>query len=289
MTKRATMRINTFRRKSGVHSLLSPRQTIFGRNSKHHCVRCKMGELVVAYDVLSKNKTSKPKTFYALYIGPNDEGTSYSVFKLSTKKDHHNTKTKPIPMPDNVIEALHQMGEDDGSLDRIDFCNILKESIIDYMYGDVNSQDNSICASDRSWDMAKDGGQEDQKNIVLNDVVDDDKMNNLNEDGFHLRNSIEDNINDGNKEYNYVEQDGVINQQDGQVNHFDGANHYPQAQNEYLGRVNEHDQNNVVDDDDDDNNDDDNNNKGQNQGGNNNNHAEISDDGSSQYTFPWVS
>ena len=41
-----------------------------------------MGELVLAYDVKSDNKTSKPRAFYALYIGPNDRGISHSVFKL---------------------------------------------------------------------------------------------------------------------------------------------------------------------------------------------------------------
>ena len=43
-----------------------------------------MGELVLAYDVKSDNKTSKPWAFYKLYIGPNNGGTGHSLFKLST-------------------------------------------------------------------------------------------------------------------------------------------------------------------------------------------------------------
>ena len=78
------MLINSFRRKSGVYSIMSPRQIIFGKKFKTPL--CKMGELVLAYDVLSNNKTSKPRTFYTLYIGPNDGGTGHSVFKLSSKK-----------------------------------------------------------------------------------------------------------------------------------------------------------------------------------------------------------
>ena len=58
------------------------------------------------------------------------------------------------------------MGEDDGITDGVVFCNILKESTIDNMYNDVNSQDDSSCASNKMWNMSKDGGQEDQKNIV---------------------------------------------------------------------------------------------------------------------------
>ena len=70
-----------------------------------------MGELILAYDVKSDNKTSKPRAFHALYIGPNDAGTGHSVFKLSTKKMIVTPRCKPIPMPDDVIEVVNQMGE----------------------------------------------------------------------------------------------------------------------------------------------------------------------------------
>ena len=49
MTRRATILINSFRRKSGVHAVMSPRQIIFGKKFKTPL--CKMGELVLAYDV----------------------------------------------------------------------------------------------------------------------------------------------------------------------------------------------------------------------------------------------
>ena len=51
MTKPATVLINSFRRKSGVHSVMSPRQIIFGRKFKTPL--CKMGELVLAHNVPS--------------------------------------------------------------------------------------------------------------------------------------------------------------------------------------------------------------------------------------------
>ena len=73
MTKCATVFINSFRRKSGVHSVMSPRKIILGKKFK--ILLCKMGELVLAYDIQSNNKTSKPRAFYALYIRPNDGGT----------------------------------------------------------------------------------------------------------------------------------------------------------------------------------------------------------------------
>ena len=65
MTRRVTTLINSFRRKSGVHPMMLPRQLLFGKNFKTPL--CKMGELVLAHDVTSNNKTSKPRAFYALY------------------------------------------------------------------------------------------------------------------------------------------------------------------------------------------------------------------------------
>ena len=139
MTKRATVLINSFRRKSGLHSVMSPTHIICGKKFKTPL--CKMGELVLAYDLLSNKKTSKIRAFYALVIGPNDGGTGHPVFKLSIKKMIITPRCKPIPMPDDVIEVINQMGEDDGSLDGIVSRNILKESTIDDMHGDVDSYD----------------------------------------------------------------------------------------------------------------------------------------------------
>ena len=108
-------------------------------------------------------------------------------------------RCKPIPMPDDIIEVVNQIGEIDGLPNGIVFCNILKEPTIDDMYRDINSQDNSSCASNKSWNMPKYGGQVDQKNIVYNDAVDNDKIDNLNKDGLDLQNGLGDNINNGNK------------------------------------------------------------------------------------------
>ena len=97
MTRRVTVLINSFRRKSGVHAVMSPRQILFGKKFKTPL--CKMGVLVLAYDVKSDNKTHNPRAYHVLYIGPNDVGTGHSVFKLATKKMLVTPRCKPIPMP----------------------------------------------------------------------------------------------------------------------------------------------------------------------------------------------
>ena len=61
MTKRATVLINSFRRKSGVHPMMSPRKIEVG--TKFKIPLYKMGELVMAYDVRINNKTLRPRAF----------------------------------------------------------------------------------------------------------------------------------------------------------------------------------------------------------------------------------
>ena len=82
------------------------------------------------------------------------------------------------------------------------------------MYDNVDSQDNSSCASDKSWDMKKDGGQEDDKNIVYNDNMEQDEINDLNEDLLHLHNGLGDNINDTNNKLQYIEEGGFLNEKE---------------------------------------------------------------------------
>ena len=91
---------------------MSPRQVLFGK--KFETPLCKMGKLVLAYNVTSNNKTSKLRAFYALYIGPNNAGTGHSVFKLGTNSMIVKPRCKPIPMSNDVIQLIKQMGKDMG-------------------------------------------------------------------------------------------------------------------------------------------------------------------------------
>ena len=90
-----------------------------------------MGELVLAYVVRVNNKTSRQRACYALYIDPNNGSTSHSVFKLSAKQMIITPRCKPVPIPDNVIDVVNKIGEDEGIPNVIHFCNIHKESSLD--------------------------------------------------------------------------------------------------------------------------------------------------------------
>ena len=77
IVKRVTVLSNSFRRKLGVHPVLSPRKILFGKIFKSPL--CKIGELMMAYDVKTSDRILHPRAFYALYTGPNDNSTSHSV------------------------------------------------------------------------------------------------------------------------------------------------------------------------------------------------------------------
>ena len=83
MLKSVVVLINSFRRKSGVHPVMSLRQILFSKKFKTQL--CKIGELVMAYAITANNKRTIPRAFYTLYIGPKNSGTGQQVFKLLLK------------------------------------------------------------------------------------------------------------------------------------------------------------------------------------------------------------
>ena len=64
----------------------------------------------MAYDVTSSNKTTDPRAFFTLYIGPNDSGTGHTVFKLVTKRLVTTPKCKPKPLVEDVVKVVNEMG-----------------------------------------------------------------------------------------------------------------------------------------------------------------------------------
>ena len=43
------------------------------------------GELVIAYNNNNRNNALRPRIFYTLYIGPNDDGNDHLIYELLTK------------------------------------------------------------------------------------------------------------------------------------------------------------------------------------------------------------
>ena len=129
----------------------------------------------MAYDMTASNKTTHPRTFFTLYIGPGDSSTSHIVFKLATKRLITTPKCKPKPIDEDIVTLVNEMGDREGILDRIQVQNIPHESTLSNLYVDeVGHDDNNIYTSDINWEDKKKPEQD--VNLVAFMNIDDDKL-----------------------------------------------------------------------------------------------------------------
>ena len=61
----------------------------------------------MAYDNNTRSNTFYLRTFYALYIGPNNSGTGHLIFKLSTEQILITSRVKPVPMSKDLIKTIN--------------------------------------------------------------------------------------------------------------------------------------------------------------------------------------
>ena len=66
------------------------------------------GGLVMAYNNNAKSNTLYPRSFCALYIGPNDNGAGHLIFKLSTKQILTTLNFKPVHMYTNLFRTINE-------------------------------------------------------------------------------------------------------------------------------------------------------------------------------------
>ena len=109
---------------------------MFGKKFKTQL--CKIGELVMAYNVTSINMTSHPRAFFVSYIRTNNSFTGHTVFKLSTKQLVTTSKCQLKSMAENIVRVVNDIEKEEGMLDRIQFCNIHYESTFSDLYADEN-------------------------------------------------------------------------------------------------------------------------------------------------------
>ena len=62
----------------------------------------------MAYNINIGNHIICPRTFYALYIGPNNNGNGPLIFKLSMKQILVTMKYYLIRVPGNLIKAINE-------------------------------------------------------------------------------------------------------------------------------------------------------------------------------------
>ena len=58
----------------------------------------------MAYNTNAENSTFYPRTFYTLYIRPNNNDIDHLIFKLSRKQVLTAVNYKPVPMSENLFK-----------------------------------------------------------------------------------------------------------------------------------------------------------------------------------------
>ena len=144
IVNQVTVLINWFNRKSGVHPVMSLRQMLFSKQFK--TILCKIGKLVMVYNVTSNNKTGCLRAFYALYIRPSNSGTGHIIFKFSIKSVVTTPKCKPNPMTEDIITIIDEIGRKKGIPEEIQFQNMhLKSTFSDLFNDQTGHEDNDSC------------------------------------------------------------------------------------------------------------------------------------------------
>ena len=118
----------------------------------------------MTYDNNAGSHTLYPRTFYVLYIRPNNNGTSHFIFKLSTKQILATTKYQPISVPKDLIEAITETDsvttkiqidhfDSDPFTAQDDHINNTKDNGQTQCYGINNSEDESYDELDSSQQL----------------------------------------------------------------------------------------------------------------------------------------
>ena len=74
------------------------------------------GELVIAYDTNTGNNTLRPRIFYELYIGPNNEGNGHLIYKLSIDQILVTMKYQSVPIPEDLINTMNKIDSSDNKI-----------------------------------------------------------------------------------------------------------------------------------------------------------------------------
>ena len=111
MAKASVFWLNSLPQKNGLHGELSPRTIVTGQklDFKRHC-RFQFGEYVQTHE--EHDNSMSPRTVGALPLRPtgNAQGSFYFM-SLSTGRVWNRLCGTALPMPDDVVDRVHQMAQ----------------------------------------------------------------------------------------------------------------------------------------------------------------------------------
>ena len=85
------------------------------------------GELVIVYKASVENNALRPRIFYVLYVGSNDDGNGYLIYKLSMDQILVTIKYQSIPVPGDLIETMNETDSSDNKIQIKHFNNNIEE------------------------------------------------------------------------------------------------------------------------------------------------------------------
>ena len=129
MASRATTLINSFNRKGNVHPVLSAREIVTGQ-----CFVtpfCHFGDLVMAYNTKASNNTGTQRAVYLLYIRPNDSGTGYYIYNMTTKQVISSPKVIMKEMDQAFVDLIDEIGKEEKQPVGVEFQSLSGQTIDD--------------------------------------------------------------------------------------------------------------------------------------------------------------
>jgi hypothetical protein len=164
--------INSLVRKGGVSQLLSPREIITGR--KLRLPPYEVGQFVHASVGETNNQTDEYRTFKALYIGRNDNGSGHHVFDITTARRKSTARVTPLPMPQRVVDRINAIGLHDKQPEDIVIGDRNDQQTVDNfnLNLDENKDDDNV--SDTSFDPIEDKDVEQAGDHNVEDCAEDE-------------------------------------------------------------------------------------------------------------------
>ena len=145
--------VNSIPRKGGVYATLSPQEIICGK--KLNTPRYKIGQYVQGHHK-STSDTGKERSVDGLYLGPADNGCGHSIFKLQTKQPISVPRVTPIPITNDIIRRVNQLGKEECEEGIICTDMFGNATINDLNYSAYNAVDDDSNASDDNYNFDDD-------------------------------------------------------------------------------------------------------------------------------------
>ena len=98
------------------------------------------GELVIAYDNKVGNNTLHPRSFYALYVKPNENGTKHLIYRPSTNQMVFTKDYWTVPVPKDLVDTIWKTDLYDNK-SQVDDFDMIHSIVHD---GQSNNNDNDV-------------------------------------------------------------------------------------------------------------------------------------------------